>query len=964
MQQAAALFQRAVSLQRAGRVAPAIAAYNEFLRNAASAKLPPRASIPAYGNLAILYAAQGQRQAQADALRHLLAIDDKNAQATAQLANLYLSMGQMAQGKATALKAIALAKDPKIVAAARYALANAAMAQGDNAQAVKEYTLALKAVPNNYAALMNRCVAYQRLKRYDAALADAKQARNLAPNALEPRAYIAALYEERKDWPATIAAFRDAARVSPRNPNLLFHLALAQQQAKKTQDAIDTYREVTKVAPAYYPAQLNLGELYYETGNYADARAHFAAAVKHGPKNAVPPLLGLSLSDVHIAGGLREIGPRDASLKSAETHLRQVLSIQPDNKQAQSALLYVYQIGGRSDAAIQLIRKQLAKKPDDVATVRQLALQYQLQNKPDAALKVWRDYRVHAPNDPVSYREASTLLQGEKKDDEALKELQSYAVAHPGDGAMQIAIAQSLAAAGKKDEARKAYNAVLTMDAAGAGISDPKAKEAAINAAEAARLQAVQGLALLAQQDNKWDEAIQYWSQAKTLEAAQAAKNKTTPGVASYRAIGYAYEQLKKFDLAEREYQSLAQLAPKDPQIQYDLARVYDADNKNDEAIAAYRKASETGGDKLSPLLQIPMLYRRKNENDRALAEYAELFKKYPTDTRLLQPYAQFAAQQGKDDTAAEIYAAISKADASAVYAEGQRAAALVRLKRYDEALPLYEAAAARNPDSLDAYEETKKIYDLQKKSDAFLPWIQGRLEKNPGSRALQGYFVQQYADRKREGEGLLLLKTIVGKHDKEPNVLESYASVLTERRQNGELPNVYRKIAAKNPKDINAMMQYVSSAETNGKSDDAIKYLENLNDNALLAGTYSAADKRVINRRLAGLYQQHGKPDKAIAIYQNTVKEQPDDYMANSNLAQLLTEANRLPEAIAIYQHLLLNPTNAPATQSFLRNRIGSLYEKQNDKPNAIKQYREALKANAKDAQATASLKRLGETP
>ena len=210
----------------------------------------------------------------------------------------------------------------------------------------------------------------------------------------------------------------------------------------------------------------------------------------------------------------------------------------------------------------------------------------------------------------------------------------------------------------------------------------------------------------------------------------------------------------------------------------------------------------------------------------------------------------------------------------------------------------------------------------------------------------------------------MLILKNIVAKHEKEPNVLASYASLLTVRKQNAELESVYQRMAAQNPNDVNAKMQYVSALEANGKADDAIKYLEALNDNALLAANFSAANKRALNQRLAELYKQHGQPDKAIAIYQKAVQDQPDDYTANSVLAQALTDQNRAAEAIPIYEHLLANPALPPGAQSFLRDRIGSLYEKQNDKPNAVKQYRAALKINAKDAQATDALKRLGETP
>ena len=175
VQKAARQFDRAIQLHKAGKVSQAIAAYKEFLRLAQAAKLPAQASYPAYGNMALLYAAQNNRRAEADTLRQMLKVEPKNAATWAKLSNADMSLGRAAEARTEAEKALQLSSDVKVVGPARYTLGYLAIQRKDYVQAEREYALALKAAPDNVQALLNHANVLQRLKKFAPAMAEAKK---------------------------------------------------------------------------------------------------------------------------------------------------------------------------------------------------------------------------------------------------------------------------------------------------------------------------------------------------------------------------------------------------------------------------------------------------------------------------------------------------------------------------------------------------------------------------------------------------------------------------------------------------------------------------------------------------------------------------------------------------------------------------------------------------------------------
>jgi Flp pilus assembly protein TadD len=86
-----------------------------------------------------------------------------------------------------------------------------------------------------------------------------------------------------------------------------------------------------------------------------------------------------------------------------------------------------------------------------------------------------------------------------------------------------------------------------------------------------------------------------------------------------------------------------------------------------------------------------------------------------------------------------------------------------------------------------------------------------------------------------------------------------------------------------------------------------------------------------------------------------------PEDYTLRHEIAQQLEAANRLPEAIHTYEEITHIKTVPPTMMISFRLKLAALYEKNGQKANALTQYREALKADPRNAVATEAIKRLG---
>jgi tetratricopeptide (TPR) repeat protein len=941
-------------LQRAGKGDEAIAAYKEFLRQAAAAKLAPRVVWPAYQNLALLYQARNDLAAAVDAYQKVLKADPHNAPATTQLALIYMQQHRFAQAQQAADQVLKLTPRPAAAASAHFVLGVIALTHSDFPTAENEFRQTARLSPNNAQNFFNLGYALGHQKKYPAALDALNKAIALAPKMLQPRLYSADVRQAMGDIRSAIAAYDGILKVEPHHPQALLNRAILLQQMGRAQEAISAYLQALEVQPDSFAAHLNVATLYVDIHNFAAAKQHYAAALKLAPKDA-RALVGIAYSTLQSAVSLPPGSARDAEFKTAETFYKQALAQSPSDLPAQNGLGLLYERAGRFADALAIYRKRLAASPDDLLAYYQVARVYTSQQQTDSILALWRQYRERHPDAPVSYNEAAQLLEAQAKVAQAITERQQLLDRKPSPdvaASTMVAIGKDLTLLKRPEEAHAQYQAVLALDATGKSLP-PKQQNMARSALAAARLDALRGLADLAQNAGKTEEAVAWWNKFKVEDEALAARSDRPLNKEAYLAIGHVYETAKKYDLAAAEYRALTRVVPRDPTPYMSLGRLEDMQKHLDAAVAAYREAARRSPDPIPIRLQITELYQRYGKLDQALAEYDALGTEYPQDTRLFEPMGRIYEQAGKDSKALAAYDALLKADPHATWVNKRRAIVLTRLKRYGEARALYVQMLDRNPEDPQTYADLAEVYRQEGTPDAYLAWLQPRFEKQPASRTLMDAVLAEYTRQKREEAGWDDLRAVVARSKPGRPTQEAYASLLTEHGKRDEAVQVYRQIATQDPNNANTQIEVLNQLESLGDPVAATQFNE-----VLVARTdLPAMAHAYLRRRLAERYVQTGKMAEAIAQYRQVIKEDPKDFAAVSALASLLTTTGHESEVLPFTQEA----TYPPQLRAQILVLLGGSYEKRGDKTDAIGQYREALKLNPENLEASAGLKRLG---
>ncbi len=958
VQKAAEQYSRAVALDKAHKWAGAAPAYEEFLKLAAAAHLPPRNLIEVNGRLTFLYQARGDQKRAETAMLRIVALDPTSAIGYAQLATLYSQQSKVAQAKEYATRTLTLKPTPTVAALAHHVLGAVAIIKQNPAEAEKEFALAIQSAPRNPQGYLDYAFALMQHKKSKEALTAVQRAATLAPAMVQPKLMMAGIYQEQNRLVDALAKYDDVLRTEPHNTIALYNRAAVLHRQGNVQEAISAYITFLNVAPNSYDAHYNVAQLYYVLENFQAARLHFMQAHNLMPKD--PRTLGsLALTEQKEATHLLDRTQKRNEMALAESHFKEAQALAPRDASLQFGLASLLEDMGRYDEAIGLYRKHIVTAPKDVESYRHIAQAYTKQRKVDEVVKTWREYRLQDPKNPLSYQEAADMLEKAGKLADAVEEWKGLLGTKPRNGVAGDAMnsmARDFTLLKRPDEARAQYKAVLALDATGS--SGPKEMQVVeVSAVKSERMTALRGLAALAQQEDKPDEAIAAWEQIKKEEATLSAKNGQYDPE-PYLTIGRIYEQLKKPDQAAAEYKALLAVTPKDPSVYAQLGKLYESQNRGDEAIATYRQAAALSKTPLQDGIRIAQAYQRFNQPDKAIAEYQSLRRQAPQDVSLLTALALALRQAGRDGDAIEVYDTILKSDPRLFWVYDYKAVALIRLKRFPEARALYVSLLDKNVQSRQTYADLANVYKEEGKPDDFLSWLQPRFEKTPANAGLMTVVLDEFTRQKRADAGLSYLKGIVEQHKTQRPVLENYATLLSERGKGVDAIAVYRQIVALAPKDLLAQLTLAEQLDRNAQKDEAAKIYQ-----ALLAHPDLPAEQRLnLRRRFAQRCVLQGDRDEAIRQYQIVVKANPADFEATSELALTLTAANREAEAVPYYLKLSMEAAYPATVRADIFAKLGDIYAKQNHKPEAIAQYREALKLNAQDPAAIEGLKRLGE--
>jgi lipoprotein NlpI len=175
-------------------------------------------------------------------------------------------------------------------------------AKGEYAEAVRDYTQALKFAPNSSDALYNRGGAYSKLGRWDDALADFNALLRIVPN--DPNTYYARAWvqAQRGEDKAAIADLNKVLEIAPDDQEALLDRGGMNIRAGRYDDAIRDFGALLKLDPNAAAAAYNRGRAYYAKEDFKNAAEDFALTLKLRADNPYAALR-LYLAQAHLGKG-------------------------------------------------------------------------------------------------------------------------------------------------------------------------------------------------------------------------------------------------------------------------------------------------------------------------------------------------------------------------------------------------------------------------------------------------------------------------------------------------------------------------------------------------------------------------------------------------------------------------------------------------------------------------------------
>ncbi|MDE3148936.1 MAG: tetratricopeptide repeat protein, partial [Acidobacteriota bacterium] len=399
-----------------------------------------------------------------------------------------------------------------------------------------------------------------------------------------------------------VEEYKNALNADPNSPQLNNALADLYFRAGKVDDAEATARGLLKIAPNNIEAHKLLGRIYLRElsqsqnsvssssprGNPLDkAIAEYEQIVRLEPG---------SVDDHMVLGQLYSVRH---DTKKAEEQFGLARSINPDSEEVVLNLARLYAENGNVEQAAKVIEQV---NPDNRTAKMEFALgaAYEQLKRPKDAIAAYQRATVLEPDDPRTLATLAQALFQNGQFDEAYAQYQKLTQVDPQNAGAQVRISEILRRQGKYEDALAAAQKAIQID--------PNSLEAGYNEG------------LLYDVLGRYDEAAKVYQHMVDLTShangAYTAEEKNNRGIFLAR-----------------------------------LGGIYNEQNKVEDAIAAYQKLIELGGDQALQGYQGEVdVYRDAKMYDKAIDVTQKAVAADPKNTDLKLLLAGELADQGKVD--------------------------------------------------------------------------------------------------------------------------------------------------------------------------------------------------------------------------------------------------------------------------------------------------------------------------
>jgi len=623
---------------------------------------------------------------------------------------------------------------------------------------------------------------------------------------------------------------------------------------------------------------LNAGISNFNRGYIAKAIPCFEQATRQNPKN--------EMAFLWLARATQKQGT-PADFQRAKSAYQNVLNINPNNVEALTALgeMWSWDPAMRGEA-IGLLKHANSLKPGDAKISRHLAEALLWHGDASDALHYATPIADLYRNDKKWMGEYAQMLSSAGHADEAVKIYNTVLQNDAGDKSLALRMdqARALFKSGDRAGASELYEQLCQTIAGKKLGANPDLD------------QAMGSLAFDLERYNdalQWDQSLpesyQRHSDIQLREARALTKTGRVPEAiedfnrlyqasllstdeklefAEYLRVQHlAPEALPAPNIVETLYQEAIKDASGDPEVQLRLARYYaDEGNRFDDAVQSYQAAVASAATSNPDAVKkefLDFLKSDKSQPARVENLFKEMLSTAPDDVQTRAAYAEYLSwQKDRRVEAMRMYAALGKSDPS-----NQE----IWQARIDEVLKWHTPTTELIP----LYQELVNLYPQDKAI-----WLTVarayRNDKDYYKEAVETYgtLVQRFRDDgtiKREWLGLMLsnepqraqnialLQKMVYKDPNDPDLLATYAKLLSYDHRYGVAMESFNRALQINPKHREALVGKGYVILWSGKKLEARDYFENLRK--------QYPDDVDVAIGLAQAEKSNGRYDKAMQI-------------------------------------------------------------------------------------------------
>lgn len=669
------------------------------------------------------------------------------------------------------------------------------------------------------------------------------------------------------------------------------------------------------------------GQQYFAAGRYDKARVEFSNAAQIDPKDAqVRYLLGQvaeKLGDVRAAvGEYRSAVASDPKLSSARAALARLyvyagvadkamelvepgLAEDPKNPQLLTARGAARRVLGDTKGAMQDAQTAVALAPNDDYAVALLASLYRTDSQPEQAIAVVQKGLQQSPNNVDLLVILSDLYVQAHRPADAEATLRQIVALAPAQLEQRYRLARFYLVQKNVDGAERTLR-----DAVTAVPSDVGAKVQLVEflLAQRGRDKAVAQVDLLIKQEPQNDELRnilgQFLAQAGMTDEAKT-QFQTVIAHADLKPQGLeARDRLAALLLRTQDRKGasalLGQVLKENPRDNSALILRSDISMDNDDvadAIIDLRAVLRDQPNAVPVMRALAQAYVRNGESDQAeetLRTAAQLAPK-DIDSRLL--LAQLLLSANKLDQAGPMLEQLAKESPMNLSVAESLFRAQAARKQIAEARATAQGIEKVRPNVPLGYFLAGLVDEADNQLDDAQSDYQQALKLDPNASDPLTSLMHLYVRRNELAEAMRVVEATIARSPRNGVARALRGTLLESEGQLESAIGAYQEAVAAAP-NWGPGYHLLAQAQLKAKhTDDAIRSLQQ--------GIDKTSGAASLTGDLATLYEQAGRPDDAIALYQGILAKAPSSVFAANNLAVLLVKYKSDTASLSLAQKL-----------------------------------------------------------